>query len=105
MKNRFNIFTLWLLLAAVAFGQTSNVQKGTGTNNLTGTLNTGTQTITANDGGTITYSGTGTINAKTLQTYTHNEHHSVGGPLRGFGAWQRLGYAWRYSSIRYYRRC
>lgn len=70
MKKQINIFTLWLLLAAVAFGQTTNVQKGAGTNNLTGTLNTGTQTVTANDGGTITYSGTGTINAKTLQTYT-----------------------------------
>lgn len=71
MKNKFGfIITAFLLMAGLAFAQTANVQKGTGTNNLTGTLNTGTQTITANDGGTITYSGTGTINSKTLQTYT-----------------------------------
>ena len=63
---------------ASAFGQTANVTKTpndpnqvTATeNNLKEPLNTGTQTITANDGGTITYSGTGTINSKTLQTYT-----------------------------------
>lgn len=77
MKKQINIFTLWLLLAAVAFGQTANVQKSTVTGNLTAGFNTGANTVNVSAGGTINYT-TGALLTGNLAEFRSDAGLAIG---------------------------